>query len=997
MRHVLLSTLAAAALCALASPARAQTGETGLLEGRVVDAKGAPLPGAQVRLALPDGSYPRLTTSGTDGQFRINFIVPGTYTVTARNIGYRPATVTGVAIRATQRAAVTLTLEATAVEIAEIAVQASPVAVDPTTTEFGVTLQDKERELLPTARNANDLVAFTPGARPGQVYGGSTAQANLFQFDGVTVNQPGRGGSFLLPNVDWIQSIEVKGLGAGAEYGNFQGGLVNVVTKSGSNTWQGALRTFYENASLNAENVNAFEQGSETANRTEVNAEIRGPIVRDKVFFYLSGQEAYTHTRVVDAANATAGDVTFLGTQAERHEQKYYGKLTWQATAKDIFNGAVGIDNVFRQRIGLSAFDAVDATYRGDSPSVFYNGSWLRTFDPSKFLEVKLSGYSGDDNELPYNGSDRPAVKILGAPGQFRNSFYTRRNSPKSFGSTVNFDWFTNTGSVAHHLKLGGDATFGWWRERRTRNGGLTWYGVPDGTTGAPAFDPANPATWGDLGFGDGTYATTDWGGRIDLNARTLNAALFLQDYIQVTKRLAVNPGLRYGYWRGRITPGNEAGTAAFTAVTSHAVDPRLGATFDLTGKGDFVAKAHFGQYRQSLFAFMFDRAPGGNVFTNIEYWDWANKDKTLLPDVNRQYTIAERDQLFTPAGGSSLFNEANRFQDYRQPYINQFVAGLEKQLTRHLKAEVVYVNRVNKNVIALRDLNVATNFTVFRNVSVLDLNGDPVAGPNGAPLVLDSIFVRNDDLRRRLVAGNTIPGFTQADTANLGFNQDLVIGVEPKAKRKFDQLQFVLSGAYPTWQFNLGVTVTRLEGNLFTVNGYESSVGQGNGPFVEPNGQINYYGKLQNYSPVELKLRVSGNLKWGLEGGAFLTYFSGDRYTPTYAINRRANDFVVDGVTLPSRLFTNVDGQGILLERKGDRKYDGYGQLDLRLQKAINLRSFQWVVGLEAFNIFNAGTVTEVKTSVNDQDPGVPSTLYGATLFRLPPRTLRLNSQLRF
>ena len=91
---------------------------------------------------------------------------------------------------------------------------------------------------------------FTPGGSNQQLWGGSTDQANDYQLDGVTVNSPGYGGSYLLPNVDWIEELQVKGLGAGAEYGNFQGGVVNIVTKSGGNETHGGVRFYYEDASL---------------------------------------------------------------------------------------------------------------------------------------------------------------------------------------------------------------------------------------------------------------------------------------------------------------------------------------------------------------------------------------------------------------------------------------------------------------------------------------------------------------------------------------------------------------------------------------------------------------------------------------------------------------------------------------------------------------------------------------------------------------------------
>lgn len=128
----------------------------------------------------------------------------------------------------------------------------------------------------------------------------------------MNVNAPGVGGEFLLPNVDWLKEITVKGLGSGAEYGGFQGGLVNMVTKSGTNTFQGDVRFNFSNQSLNASNVNAFEAGDEQDGRWEVNGSVSGAIVRDKLYYFFSGQNVQTDTRVVDVANATPDNVVFL-------------------------------------------------------------------------------------------------------------------------------------------------------------------------------------------------------------------------------------------------------------------------------------------------------------------------------------------------------------------------------------------------------------------------------------------------------------------------------------------------------------------------------------------------------------------------------------------------------------------------------------------------------------------------------------------------------------
>ncbi|MBL0169397.1 MAG: carboxypeptidase regulatory-like domain-containing protein [Gemmatimonadaceae bacterium] len=440
--------IAAIGLACLPRLTQAQTSQTGGVQARVSVRDGTPLGDVTVRLQQPDGSYARSVRSDSRGDARFAFIQPGVYTLEARLIGYRPLSVSAVVVRATETTRLALTLDAAPTELAPISISASKVTINRTTTEFTSSLGARERELLPTARNTNDLIAFTPGSRPGQIFGGSTNQANLYQLDGVTVNAPGTGGSFLLPNVDWLEDFKVIALGAGAEYGNFQGGLINMVTKSGNNTLQGAMRAFAESRAFNASNVNAFENGSEQAGRQELNAEVRGPLIRNRLYFFLSGQEALASQRLVDFRSTTRGRIAWLPTTIDRHEQKYYGKMTWQATPRDIINASLGLDNLSRERVGLNGYDDVDATARGRSPATFYQANWQRTLGEKSFLEVKFSGYTGADDQLPYHGSGQPSIRLLDVSGtpQFVNGIWTRTNRPDTKSLAVNFDRYLNTG-----------------------------------------------------------------------------------------------------------------------------------------------------------------------------------------------------------------------------------------------------------------------------------------------------------------------------------------------------------------------------------------------------------------------------------------------------------------------------------------------------------------------------------------------------------------------
>lgn len=1014
-RHVFAaaaSPLRVIALCLglsfASSRAFAQTSQTGAVQARVTARDGRALGEVTIQLKQADGSYSRSARSDGRGDARFSFVQPGTYSIEARLIGYRPLVVSDVFVRATETSRLALTLEPAPTELAPVAVSASRVTINRTTTEFTSSLGAREREMLPTARNTNDLIAFTPGSRPGQIYGGSTNQANLYQLDGVTVNAPGTGGSFLLPNVDWLEDFKVIALGAGAEYGNFQGGLINMVTKSGNNTLQGAIRAFAESNAFNASNVNAFENGSEQSGRQELNAEIRGPLIRDKLYFYLSGQESFASQRFVDFRNATTKKIAWLPNTTDRHEQKYYSKLTWQATPKDIFNASLGLDNLLRERVGLNGFDDPQATVRGRSPATFYQANWQRNLGEKSFLEVKFSGYQGSDNQLSYNGEGQPSIRLLDVSGtpQYVNSIWTRRNSPDTKSLAINFDRYVNTGGIQHQLRIGGEYGVGDWRERRTRNGNLSWYTQP--RIGA-TFVALDNQTWGPIpSAGGGIYATADTGGSIDLNARSTNSAVYLQDYLRISDRVTLNAGIRAGFWSGDITPGHgggSRGTATFNAIQASGLDPRVGATVDLTGKGTFVAKAHWGRYHQNLFALFFDRAPGANAFTKVGFCDWKVTNANR-PDPTRAYTGAELATLANCRQGNSIFNEAKGFENYKQPYMDQMTFGLEKAITSRLKAEVLYIARTNKSILALVDKNAATNWAPLRDVHVYDGFGR-VLDANGKPLTLPLLYVRADDLRRRLVFGtqfsNQIPGYTQADTLKLPatYVQDLVVTPVDEAQRKFNQVQIGLTGEYTNWSFTATVARTTLDGNVFSVNGYFDPDGQENGPFVEPNRALNFFGPLDNYSPWDLKARATAMLPWHLEGGAFFTMRTGDRWTPTYTLAREPNYHVFSAsgeeLILNRELFTGVSGQQVFVESRGSRQLPTQVSLDLRVQRAVPISGRDLLIGLEVFNLFNGQSASEVKTSVNNQNTAEPTSLAGAVRLRQQPLTLRLNTQIRF
>ena len=995
----------AALLPIVALPLHAQSANTGIIQGQIRDSTGREIAQAEVIAGHQDGFTRRQASSDPRGSFRLAFLPPGLYRLTVRRIGYRALIVSEVAVRAGRVENLALTLTPAALALDSIVVEADAVRLNTTDTESGTRLTTRELRLLPLPNDARDLVAFTPGARPNQIWGAATAQANNYQLDGVAVNHPGLGGDFLEPAPSWIEEIEVKGLGAGAEYGNFQGGLVNIVTKSGTNRMQGQLRTNGESFHLNGTNLLATEAGSEPAHRVEFDGQLRGPILRDRLHFAAFAQLVERGARVLNRVRQVPGDFAPAG--PEERELKLLGKLTWQPGRRDIVNGSVGQSDLNGERFGLTGFQSAEATLRRDASTTFYNLSWQRSWSSRNFLELKLAGFSGSDRRQPYAGPAVPGVATLleVSPREFQNAAFRERREPSSIALALNWDVYAKTLGAEHHLKLGGEHAWGSWTLERLRNGGLTWR--PGERLTPPVFDPADPATWVFNGV-----ITSSWGGEITLDSKVQNSAAFVQDYIQVTKGLSINPGLRWGRWVGRLRRAD--GTGYFTPVNDNAFDPRIGAVLDLSGNGTLLAKAHWGRFHQNMFAAFFDRAEGGDVYSNEERWEYSGPG---FSDPRTTFTLAERNASSAWQRVQILkLNEVGRVENFKEPYLEQATLGLEKSLAGRIKAEALYVRRRNKNMVALVDRNIENNYTIYENITVLDRFFRPVIW-RGAPLVLPKLAVSNEDIiyYRELVRSGVLdnrgipPGFATAEGFQrwlaLTYEPDNVLTNVPEATRKFDQLQLSTTARYPTWWAQASATFTRLVGNLNSLTGTDDYTTANAGPFVRLNEQFNFYGDLNNQSRFELKLQAGGDLPWGFRGGVFLTHFAGDRVTPTLTLSDQLLEFQLPDtassgappVRLRGFFFNTVNGQRIFVEPRGTFRYPSRTSLDFHLERWFALGRAQASVALDAFNALGGSAITEVQTSVNGSlDPDFP-TAFGETRQRVAPRTFRMGVALRW
>ena len=212
--------------------AQAQT--TSTLTGTVTDSTGAVVPGATVSITSPS-LIGGVHTEVTDGQgvYRFPSLQPGVYTLTAELQGFR--TVTRDNIRVQLGSTVTMDVDLPQVTATEtVVVSGRPSMVDVKSSAANTQIDNELLQNLPTQRFQPDVINLAPGITNNVAYGG-TADSNALLIDGVDVSDPDGGSAWSFFNYNWIQEVQVVGLGANAEYGEFTGAAANSIVRSGAN------------------------------------------------------------------------------------------------------------------------------------------------------------------------------------------------------------------------------------------------------------------------------------------------------------------------------------------------------------------------------------------------------------------------------------------------------------------------------------------------------------------------------------------------------------------------------------------------------------------------------------------------------------------------------------------------------------------------------------------------------------------------------------------
>ncbi len=340
---------------------QAQDITKGSIAGVVHDATGAVVPGATVTLTSPYGD--RATTTTADGSYSfLNLVVGPGYNVTVAHAGFASAKATNLSVGVQQQTGYDFTLEVgTAAQSVEVTAEAGPT-IDLSSTTIGANLNESLYKNVPIGRNISAVMAMSPGVSDSDGAGaanpsinGASGLENEYVVDGANTTDPGFGGFGTYSrsygplgngiNFDFVQEVQVQTGGFEAQYGEALGGVVNVLTKSGSNAYHGDVFAYFGPQQFEATRTNAnpllvskFDylehQGS-----LDYGADGGGYFLKDKLFWYGGINPLYNHN--YKRADPSFADSQLGAVDKEYRTLDYTAKIDYNLSSKHQFEGSV--------------------------------------------------------------------------------------------------------------------------------------------------------------------------------------------------------------------------------------------------------------------------------------------------------------------------------------------------------------------------------------------------------------------------------------------------------------------------------------------------------------------------------------------------------------------------------------------------------------------------------------------------------------------------------
>jgi hypothetical protein len=470
-----LGFTAAAIVAGSGIVAHAQTATTGAVSGSVTDAKGAPVAGATVRLTSTQTT--RQAVTGADGNFRLGLMNPGAWTVEVTKSGFQKIT-QNITVLVNQTQPVNFKLAGEAATVVEVL--GTTATVDTTTTQTGLVTSMDNLSAIPKGRDMSSVALLAPGVVSGGTFGtglnqhndpsigGGSGAENSYVVDGLSTTNTARGFQGAQLVTDFIDQVEIQTGGFKPEFSAL-GGVVNAITKSGTNSFKGSAWATWDAIGIQSvPKRNDYFKQDPPSSRYDVGAEVSGPIIKDKLFFFLgvdgSKTESPENNNLPNRSGLRNGDETLDALQV-------IGKINWYLTQDQQITFSANVNNtkddfpnqypgtLGNAQLGYNAKLTVQnfvLNYDWNiNPSLFLSAKvgstqYKTTIDPTDTTTVRVTDYQWEQNGPGFISGDPNRLSGL-AFVRGGTGYYASEEKTQTTQAKVDLSWFVGN----HNMKFG--------------------------------------------------------------------------------------------------------------------------------------------------------------------------------------------------------------------------------------------------------------------------------------------------------------------------------------------------------------------------------------------------------------------------------------------------------------------------------------------------------------------------------------------------------------
>ena len=924
------------------APAFGQT--LGSIEGTVADGQGLAVPGATVTLAGEALIAPQLAVTLVDGSYRFRALGRGSYDLTFELPGFQTLVREGVVVEGSRAIRIDAVLELAAVAETVTVTGAAPV-VDIRTTALVNDFGTAELQEVPSATDVWAVLGQTAGVRMrGFDVGGShkSQQTGYESFgvrgqnrilaDGVDTTEGETGTGFYFDYYS-IEEFTTTAAGADVEMTS-PGSLVMMTMKSGGNDFSGLFHGDYEHANFVGDNTDTdLEARGYTGNPNllffETHADVGGPIVRDRAWFYAF----YNHFRIDKAVSGVDRSVaTDLG-----DFDGFGGKVTIRLTDRDRIIGYTQWGLKEKPKRGLSTDVGPDSVLAQASWSWAHKAEWQRVWSDQTFMTAAYKHFGFSWPMVPQVDPGQQAPRLDTATGRLSGAgWFPGVNGAPPFTfvrwkpqATATLNHYVPEFGGSHDFKVGYEFQIDSSRFGANANSGHIRY-LDDSANGRP------------FGVDRIMLFSVPAEGEITADNRNRHHAAYIQDTWRPTGRLSLNLGVRYEQQRTyhldavsdpALTEFFPAGTTGGrTNVVWNTWAPRLGLTFALAPRT--VLKGHYGRYYLNLADAHEDANPASVAWIRHAFLD---------PNANGVYDGpaelgARLDEL--GATGAALREEGTPVDPDLEPeYVDEVSVSLEHEVAADTSFRVSYVRKDLSGDSGIWNAPQQAALLTGRGIScTADPGWDcPWNALSGAPLIIQRV---PDDaagvIDNRMAA---FPGMHAAyDTLQVAVNRRFTGG-------------FLLQASFDyQWRDEFRAAAGENRSPLFA------------DPLVVGSGG---HGRIWQNHSLDVDARQA-TTNWGSRLLA--------RYTLPYDVGVSANVRHQSGWPYAPIQRVDIPGTGtnqpIFLTDLSENRSENVTMVDLRLDKAFNVGARSRItLMLDLYNLFNSNAVTNFSLRTGDNE----------------------------